>query len=98
GVPNLGEYLTGTDPRDGGDRAPFAATVTGGYLTITIPKSAGITDASMHVEGSTNLQNWSTAGTTVITNTDIILTVKLTAPVNSANPRGFLRVVFDLNE
>jgi hypothetical protein len=98
GIPNLGEYLTGTDPRDGGDHAPITAAVTGGYLNITIPKAAGITDATMRVEGSTNLQTWSIIGTTVITDNSSTLSVRLTAPVNGANPRGFLRVVFELIE
>lgn len=96
GIPNLGEYATGTDPRDGSDHANLAAAVTADYFTLTVPKAAGVTDVNIRVESSTDLQAWSTAGTTIIEDSASQLTVKITAPVSSAVPnRGFLRVVFD---
>ncbi|MCB1130391.1 MAG: PKD domain-containing protein, partial [Verrucomicrobiae bacterium] len=66
GVPNLGEYATGTDPKDGGSRADLGAAIDTGYFTITVPKAAGVADVSIVVEHSINLSAWSTAGTTVL--------------------------------
>ena len=96
GIPNLGEYATGTNPRDGSDRANLSTAVTGGYFTLTVPKDASVSDVTVRVESSTNLQTWSAAGTTVIADSATSMTVKLTAPVGSVNgDRGFLRVVFE---
>ena len=95
GVPNLGEYATGTDPRDHGDRANFPAAVAGDHFIITVPKADGVTDVGIVVEHSANLQSWSAVGTTVVEDSASQLVVRITATVSSAvPPRGFLRVRF----
>ena len=94
GIPNLGEYATGTDPRDGGDRADLAITLAGGYFTLTIPKAAGVTDVNLRVESSTDLAAWSAGGTTLVEDSASRRVVRLTAPVGGSI-RGFLRVVFE---
>ena len=95
GVPNHGEYATGTDPRDHGDRANFPAAVAGDHFIITVPKADGVTDVGIVVEHSANLQSWSAVGTTVVEDSASQLVVRITATVSSAvPPRGFLRVRF----
>jgi hypothetical protein len=94
GIPNLGEYATGTDPRDGGDRADLAITLAGGYFTLSIPKAAGVTDVNLRVESSTDLAAWSAGGTTLVEDSASRRVVRLTAPVGGSI-RGFLRVVFE---
>ena len=99
GIPNLGEYATGTDPRNAGARVNLTTAVTGGYFTLTVPKDPTGSDVTVRVESSTDLLSWSTAGTTVLTDNPGTLSVRLNTPVSSTNPgRGFLRVVFDQTE
>lgn len=95
GVPNLGEYATGTDPKDPLDHANLAGTISGDHFTITVPKAPGVTDVTPLVEYSTTLQSWSTIGTTVMENSATQLVVKISATVSGGvPPKGFLRVRF----
>lgn len=95
GVPNLGEYATGTDPKDPLDHANLAGSVSGDHFTITVPKAPGVTDATPLVEYSTTLQSWSTTGTTVIEDSATQLVVRINATVSGGvPPKGFLRVRF----
>ena len=95
GVPNLGEYATGTDPKDPLDRANLVGSISGDHFTITVPKAAGVTDVDFLVEYSSTLQTWSTVGTTVVENSATQLVVRITATVSSGvPPKGFLRVKF----
>lgn len=95
GVPNLGEYATGTDPKDAQDHADLSGAISGDHFTLTVPKAAGVTDATPLVEYSTNLQSWSTTGTTVIEDSTTQLVVRISSTVSSGvPPKGFLRVRF----
>lgn len=96
GVPNLAEYATGTNPRDGSQRVDFAAGIEGGYLTITVPKAADATGVTTVVEHSDDLIAWSTAGVTVIEDTAAQLVVRMSAPAGGGP--GFLRARFELAE
>ena len=95
GVPNLGEYATGTDPKDPLDHANLGGSISGGYFTITVPKAAGVSDVTTLVEYSTTLQSWSTTGTTVVEDSATQLVVRISASVSGGvPPKGFLRVRF----
>lgn len=95
GVPNLGEYATGTDPKDPLDHANLAGAISGDHFTLTVPKAAGVTDVDFLVEYSSTLQSWSPVGTTVVEDSATQLVVRITATVSSGvPPKGFLRVRF----
>lgn len=95
GIPNLGEYATATDPRDGGDRVELSSVTTGGYFTLTVSKDPTVTDVAVSMQASSDLQNWSTTGTTVVADDPATLSVQINTPISNPSPgRQFLRVMF----
>ena len=92
GLPNLGEYLTGGDPRSAGDRGGFTAEVAGGFFLMTIPKTGGAEDAVCHVEYSGDVEGWSGEGIEIVEDSS----QRLVAKVPASGRKGFLRAVFSL--
>ena len=91
-MPNLGEYLTGTDPRDGSDRVEISGAVREDRFVLTVPKAAGVDGARCAVEYSPDLQSWSGSGVTVLEDSS----ARLVASIPLGSSKGFLRPVFSL--
>ena len=71
----------------------------GGYLTMTVTKNPAATDIDYSVELSTDLEDWDTAGTVVITDDAARLVVRSATPISAPdNLQEFLRAVFVLVE
>ncbi|GAA5484711.1 PKD domain-containing protein [Haloferula sargassicola] len=87
GLTNLHEYLTGTDPRDAADRVAVSLSSDEAGVFVEIPRSPFATDAIIEAEFSTDLDQWSPAGLTVIENSATRYAVQVT----DASPQGFLR-------
>ncbi|OYW71243.1 MAG: hypothetical protein B7Z37_28335 [Verrucomicrobia bacterium 12-59-8] len=79
GVPNLIEYFTGTQPADGGSRAPFTAQVTGGSVVFRFNRALNAPDVTGVVEWSRNLQQWYRSG-----QSDGVLSLNITEGTSSA--------------
>lgn len=92
GVTNLGEYATGTNPRNSTSRVNFTSTRANGELTLTVPKAANVSDVIFSAQYSTDMVNWSSAGVTIVENS----ASQIVAKIPSATGKGFLRVVFDV--
>ena len=90
GMPNLGEYVTGTDPRDPSDRVEIVGTVTDGYFILTVPKVQDTGDVSTVVEFSSDLTLWGQDGITIVENS----ATRLVAKVTIGSGAGFVRPVF----
>lgn len=91
GVPNMGEYKTGSNPKSGAHRTDWNAAYASGFLTITVPKAADTNDVSITVEYSAEMKNdWSSAGVTIVEDSATQLVAKIPTP----NGTGFLRVLF----
>jgi hypothetical protein len=93
GVPNLGEYVTGTDPRDGADSVAIQSLLNDGFLLVSVPKTAGAEDAVCHAEYSQDLEAWSESGFEIVEDSPERLRVRV--PITTGS--GFLRVVFALD-
>lgn len=91
GVPNLVEYALGLNPTaDDSDLLP-RPVFSGGNVTLTFPKVASRTDASVIVQMSTDLTNWSTLADALTSTADGIETRAVTMPL-SPDLRKFLRL------
>lgn len=91
GVPNLGEYKTGTDPKYGGHRTDWNATYADGFLTIIVPKAADTGDVGIAVEYSPALgDDWSSSGVTIVEDS----ATQLVAKIPGGDASGFVRLVF----
>lgn len=62
GVPNLIEYFTGTQPAEGGSKAPFTAQPSGGSVVFRYHRGLNISGATGVVEWSRNLMQWHRSG------------------------------------
>lgn len=93
GMPNLGEYVTGTDPRDAGDRVAIGADVRDGFFIVTLPKVGGASGASTGIQFSADLVHWSANGVTIMEDNATRLVAKV--PLGSGS--GFVRPVFQLD-
>lgn len=93
GMPNIAEYATGTDPKNGADRVSFAGRMSADRFILEIPKAAGADDVTFAVQYSPDLDEWSSNGITVIEDTPTRLVVSI--PLGSS--RGFLRPSFALD-
>ncbi|WP_264489548.1 PKD domain-containing protein [Luteolibacter arcticus] len=92
GIPNLAEYVTGSDPRDREDRGEIIAEVAGEVFTMIVPKTGGADDAVCHVEYSEHLDGWSQEGVEIVEDSSERLVVKVPTSARA----GFLRAVFAL--
>ncbi len=96
GIPNLGEYSAGTDPKNIHSRVKLVTQVVGGQLTLFVPKGEAITGVAVKVQRSDDLSTWTAAGTVIAEDSSTQLVVAIselvaTAPVG----KGFLRVVYE---
>lgn len=98
GLNNLMKYALGLDPLTHAHRTDYPQNTTtenGGnaYLTMTIPRQSIRSDISYIVEVSSNLSDWNSGPghTVTITNTDSLLIVRDTVPLNSGE-RRFIRL------
>lgn len=96
GTPNLVKYALGIDPK----ASPVTAVglpvmdATGTYMTLTVSKNPDATDLAYSVEVSgdlTNASSWSSANTTVLTNTSTALVVRDNTPIAGSGHR-FIRL------
>jgi hypothetical protein len=100
GIPNLLEFLQGSNPRTKEpDKAPKAtvatATAGGPALKLTFRTAKNVTAAQLTVQGSNNLQSWTGNGITLTpTGTEDATTMEFeaTLPV-AAEAKQFLRLV-----
>ena len=77
---------------------PVAAEV-GGYLQLAVTKNPAATDVIYNVEISTDLENWSTLATVVVSDDASSLVVRSSTLVTDpATTREFLRAVYTLVE
>jgi hypothetical protein len=92
GVPNLGEFATGSNPRNSTDRAVEASTSEGFFL-LTVPKIAGAEEVVCHVECSRDLENWSEDEVEIVEDSP----TRLVAKVPTASGDAYLRAIFTLD-
>lgn len=92
GLPNLVKYATGLNPLLSGV-LPVTSDTTTGYLRFTVQKNPQATDVVYTVEASNDLKaaSWSTANTTIATNTNTLLSVMQNTPITQA-PARFMRL------
>jgi hypothetical protein len=101
GVSNVLEYVCNTNPNSSTSQPGTLSIVTVGpdqYLRLTVTKNPSATDASIVVEGGSNLQpgSWSSAGLVIEQNTSSLLQVRDNIPISSA-PSRYLRAKVTLN-
>lgn len=72
---------------------PTPVTIASGFLQISIPRRIDHT-ADLTTEVSSDLALWQSgpAHTTIITNSPSVLVVRDLTPLDSANPRRFMRL------
>ncbi|MEI8293978.1 MAG: endo-1,4-beta-xylanase [bacterium] len=106
GFPNLLEYALGTDPRTATppSSGPVISTSTRAinnqpHATLAANLSATATDLDFTVQVSSDLQTWQSGGgyTEIVSDTTSgtirTLVVRDLAPINTSNPRRFIRLV-----
>lgn len=92
GVANLIEYITGTNPKDGGSHSNPVLSEESGYMTLTMNKTAGVSGFTLIIESSDDLDIWNTTGLTVVTDDASILKVRFNQLITDPSLlRGFLR-------
>lgn len=98
GIPNVLEFVLGSPPQVPNvlPSTPVSVLRDGGadYLQILIPRRADRT-ATMRVERSTNLVDWTSGAsvTQVTAETPLSLTARSLLPIDGNQPRQFLRFV-----
>ncbi len=96
GIPNLGEYSAGTDPKDSNSRVKPLAQVLNGKMTLTVPKGTAGAGVLVKVQRSTDLTIWTEEGTTIVEDGATQLVVQITETVASATAgKGFVRVIYE---
>ena len=91
GMPNLLKYALGLNPLVA-TNDPVVGDISTGYLRLTVPKNPQATDVSFYVEVTDDIMAaWTTNGTTVDTNTPVLLQVHANTPVVSS-VAGFIRL------
>lgn len=95
GVPNLLEYALDLNSQSPGDTASTAASISTSYLTFQFTPNSAATDASLIVEGSPDMVNWSAADAEDVTPLAALATGTRTyryrQPAGTTT-RGFLRL------
>lgn len=96
---HLQEYASGTDPTSATSAIVPVAAEVGGYLQLAVTKNPAATDVIYNVEISTDLENWSTLATVVVSDDASSLVVRSSTLVTDpATTREFLRAVYTLVE
>jgi hypothetical protein len=92
GVPNLIKYALGLNPTNFDAEPAVAGSIQpdGGtnYLTLTVARTAEVTDITYLVEVSSDLNTWvsGSTNTVTLTNTATLLVVRDNVPVPAASP------------
>jgi len=99
GLSSLQEYASGSNPTLASSASPPVSSQVGGYLTLTVAKDPSVTDITYLVEISSNLVDWSSAGTVVVSEDASSLIVRSASLVTAlGNERQFMRVRYTLVE
>jgi len=106
GISNLAKYALGLDPDVASRDGVPTAEMQEGKLTLTVSKNPDAMGIEYIVEGSSDLEEWSTDGLTITSETDTTLVVsddsaegrrflrlRIPAPEESSDPDAFLYVV-----
>ena len=100
GIPNLVEYSVGTNPLTA-TPLPTGEIVTAAgqpYLALHVNRDAAHSDVTYTVEATGDLQNWSSVGTVVVTNTTTQLVVRDSVAIGTpGQTRRALRLKVTLN-
>jgi len=92
GLSNELEFALGTDPTVRNEN-PVTLDMTGAKLKASISKNAAAAGSYTYViQRSTNLTDWTTTGTTVLTDTDSLLEIESDANISSVD-REFYRIM-----
>jgi hypothetical protein len=93
GTPNLLEFVFGTLPQTANPPVPTPASLVSGHVTITIPRRVDHA-VLLTVEVSGNLTNWQSGPghTETVSDTVTALVVRDLTPLDSANPKRFIRL------
>jgi len=92
GVPNLLEYISGTDPKSPSSYTTPTLAIESGYVTITLQKSPDVSGYTLLIETSDDLVLWTTTGLTILTENANSLKVRLNTPISGQpNKKAFLR-------
>lgn len=91
GIKNLAEYGLGLNPSVASTSAALAAEILAGELTLTVPRTVGVSDLHIVFETSTDLATWTENGVVIVDSGD-----ELTGAVPASPGRRFLRARFTL--
>ncbi len=91
GLSNLAEYALGLDPKQpDADQLP-GAVIEGAHCVFRFQKKAGLTDVTVLVQASTDLEDWTTITDTLLDTADGLESRQAVLPV-VPEPRRFLRL------
>lgn len=91
GLKNLVEYALGLDPSAPSAAPALAAEILAGELTLTVPRTVGVSDLHVVFETSTDLAAWTANGVVVVDDDE-----EITGAVPASPGRRFLRARFTL--